>query len=71
MQVKFILKVRAADGAILQLMTTIEGRTQDFGDYYYIYLCIVKKQRSEGEQCKSKRKKGSQNNVNDGLCQIQ
>jgi len=44
--------------------------TQDFGDYYYIYLCMIKEQRSDQEESKQKREKGSQNNVNDGLCQI-
>ena len=44
--------------------------TRDFGDYYYIYLCNIKEQRSVQEESKQQRQKGSQNNVNDGLCQI-
>jgi hypothetical protein len=52
MQQTFILKTRAADGAILQLMTSIDRKTQDFGDYYYIYLCIIKEQRSDQEESK-------------------
>jgi hypothetical protein len=50
-------------------MTSIDRKTRDFGDYYYIYLCIIKEQRSDQEESKCKRQKGSQNNVNDGLYQ--
>jgi len=51
-------------------MTSIDQKTQDFGDYYYIYLCIIKEQCSDQQESKWKRQKGSQNNVNDELCQI-
>jgi len=71
MQLKFILKTRAADWVILQLMTSIDRKTRDFEDFYYKYLCIIKEQRSYHEECKWKRKKGCHNNVNDKLCQIQ
>jgi hypothetical protein len=63
------LKIKAADLAILQLMTSIDQKTYDFGDYYYIYLCITQEQRSDQEKCKWKRQKGCQTNVKDGLCQ--
>jgi len=71
MQLTFILKTQAADWAILQLITSIDRKTRDFGDYYYLYLCIIKEQGSYQEECEWKRKKGSQYNVNDRLCQIQ
>jgi len=51
-------------------MTSSDRKTRDFGDYYYIYLSIIKAQRSDQEESKWKCQKGSQNNVNDGLCQI-
>jgi len=51
-------------------MTSIDRKTWDFGDSYYIYLSIIKEQRSDQEESEWKRQKGSQNNVNDGLCQI-
>jgi len=70
MRLIFILKKKAADWAILQLMTSSDRKTQDSGDYYYIYLSIIKAQRSDQEESEWKRQKGSQNNVNDGLCQI-
>jgi len=69
MQLTFELKTRAADWAILQLMTSIDRKARDFGDHYYIYLCIIKERRSDQES-KWKRQKGSQKNVNDGVCQI-
>jgi hypothetical protein len=50
-------------------MTSIDRKTRDLGDYYYIYLCIIKEQRSDQEESKRKRQKGCQNKVNDGLCQ--
>jgi hypothetical protein len=52
MRLTFILKTKAADRAILQLMTSIDRKTRDFGDYYYIYLCIIKEQRSDREESK-------------------
>jgi hypothetical protein len=52
MRLTFILKTKAADRAILQLMTSIDRKTWDFGDYYYIYLCIIKEQRSDCEGSK-------------------
>jgi len=70
MQLTFILKARAADWAILQLMTSVDRKTWDVGDYYYIYICIINEQRSDQEESKWKHQKGSQNNVNDGLGQI-
>jgi len=70
MRLTFILKTKAADWAILQPMTIIDRKTRDFGDYYYIYLCIIKEQRSDQEESKWKHQKDSQNNVYDGLCQI-
>jgi hypothetical protein len=51
-------------------MASIDRKTWDFGDYYYIFLRILKEQHWDQEQCKSKRKKGCQNNFNDGLRQI-
>jgi hypothetical protein len=66
----FILKTRAADWAILQLMTSIDHKAQDFGGYCDIYLCIIKEQCNDQEESKWKHQKGSQNNVNDGVCQI-
>jgi len=50
-------------------MTSIDRKAWVFRDYYYIYLCIIKEQRSDQEESKWKRQKGSQNKVNDGLCQ--
>jgi hypothetical protein len=70
MRLTCILKTKAADWVILQLMTSIDWKTRDFVDYYYIYLCIIKEQRSDQEESKWKCQKGSQNNVNDGLYQI-
>jgi hypothetical protein len=70
MWLTFILKTKAADWAIVQLMMSIDQKTRDFGDYYYIYLCIIKEQRSDQEESKWKRQKGGQNHVNDGLYQI-
>jgi len=51
-------------------MMSSDRKTRDFADYYYIYLSIVKAQRSDQEESEWKHQKGSQNNVNDGLCQI-
>jgi len=34
MQLTMILKTRAADWAILHLMTSIQWKIRDFGDYY-------------------------------------
>jgi hypothetical protein len=69
MWLTFIWKTKAADLPILQLMTSIDRKSRDFGDYYYIYLCIIKEQCSNQEESKWKRQKDSQNNVNDALCQ--
>jgi len=71
MRLTFILKTKAADWAILQLMTSIDWKTRDFGNYYYIYPCIIKEQRSDQEESKWKHQKGSQHNENDGLYQIE
>jgi len=70
MRLTSILKTRAADWVIRQLMTSMDRKTQDFGYYYYTYLCLIKEQYSDQEESKWKRQKGSQNIVNDGLCQI-
>jgi hypothetical protein len=70
MRLTFILNTKAADWAILQLMMSIDWKTWDFGDNYYVYLCIIKEQRSDQEESKWKCLKGSQNNVNDELYQI-
>jgi len=51
-------------------MMSIDRKTRDFGEYYYLYLCIIKEQSSDQEDSKSKCQKDSQNDVNDGLCQI-
>jgi hypothetical protein len=51
-------------------MTSIDQKTWDFGDYYYIYLCIIIEQHSDQEESEWKCQKGSQNNVNDGQYQI-
>jgi len=66
----FILNTGAAYWVILQLITSIGRKTRGFGDFYYIYLCIIKEQRSDQEESKTKCQKGCQNNVNDGWCQI-
>jgi len=49
---------------------SIDRKTGDFEDYYYIYPCIIKEQRSDQEESKRKRQEGSQNNVHDALYQI-
>jgi hypothetical protein len=67
MGLTWILKTKAADWAIQQLMTSIDRKTLVFGDYNFIYMCIIKEQGSDQEETKWKRQKGSQNNVNDGL----
>jgi len=54
----------------LKLVTSIERKTRDFGDYYYIYLCIIKEQRSDQEESKYNPQKGSKDDVNDRLCKI-
>jgi len=70
MRLTFILKTKAAEWAILQLMTSIDQKTREFGDYYYIYLCIITEQHRDQEESEWKHQKGSQNNVNDGRNQI-
>jgi len=50
MQLTLILKTKAANWVILQLMMSSDQKTRDFGDYYYIYLCIIKAQRSDQEE---------------------
>jgi len=70
LRLTFILKTKAADWAFMQLMTSSDRKTRHFGEYYYIYLCIIKAQPSDQEESKWKRQKGSQNNVNDGLSHI-
>jgi hypothetical protein len=52
MQLTSILKTEAANRAILQLMTSIDRKTQDFGDFYYIYLCFIKEQSGDQEESK-------------------
>ena len=42
MRLTFILKTQAADWAILQLMTSSDRKTVDFGDNYYIYHVLLK-----------------------------
>ena len=69
MQITSISKTGVADCTILQLMIRIDRKTPNFGDYYYIHLCIIKEQSSDQEDSKWKGQKGCQNNVNDGLCQ--
>jgi len=49
-------------------MTRIDRKTQYFWEYYSIYPCIIKEQRSNQEESTQKQQKGSQNKVNDGLC---
>jgi hypothetical protein len=51
-------------------MTRIDQNARDVEDYFNIYLCIMKDQRNDQEESKWKPPKGSQNNVNDGVCQI-
>jgi hypothetical protein len=70
MQLTFILKTKAADWAILQLMTSIDRKTRDFADFSYIYLCIIKEQHIDQEESKWKHQNGSYHNVHDGLRQI-
>jgi hypothetical protein len=65
-----ILKTGTAYWAIWQVMISIDPKTQDFGEYYYIALCIIKKQHSEQQDCKCKHEKGCQKSVNDGQYQI-
>jgi len=50
MQLTSILETRAAIWAILHLMTSIDQKTRDFGDYYYIYGCIIEEQHSDQEK---------------------
>jgi len=49
-----ILKTRAAYAVNLQVMTSIDWKTPDFGDYYYISMCIVKEPYSDHEESKWK-----------------
>jgi len=51
-------------------MTSIDREKRDFRDYYHIYLFIIREPLSDQEESKWKRQKNSQNNVNNGLCQI-
>ena len=66
----FILKTGTANWAIWQVMINIDPKTQDFGEYYDISLCIIKKQRSEQQDCKCKHEKGCQKSANNGPYQI-
>jgi hypothetical protein len=50
MQLTFILKTRAADCTIPQLMTSIDRKSRDFEDHDWICLCIVKEQCSDEEE---------------------
>ena len=52
MRLTFFVKTKAADYTILQLMTSIDRKAWVFRDYYYIYLCIIKEQRSDQEESK-------------------
>jgi len=50
-----ILKTGAAYWVNLQVMTSIDRKAWDFGDYYYIFICIIKKQCTDPEESKWKR----------------
>jgi hypothetical protein len=71
MQITFILKTKAVDWAILKQVTSIGQKARDSGKYFYICVCIIKEQCSYQEERKWKCQKGSQNNVNVELCQIE
>jgi len=47
MQLTFILKARAGYWVNLQVMTSIDRKTRQFGDYYYIVIRIIKEHHSE------------------------
>ena len=51
-------------------MMSIDRKAWDFGDHYYIFICIIKEQHSDQDECTWKHVKRYQNNVNDELCQI-
>jgi len=52
MQLTSILKTRAAYSANLQVMTSIDQKALDFGDYYHLFISIIKEQCSVQEECK-------------------
>jgi len=67
MQLTSIRKTSAADWANLQVMTSIDWKARDIGDYYYlqlvdtvkyiikdIFICIIKEQCSDQEESKWK-----------------
>jgi len=47
MQLTLILKTRAAYWTNLQVITSINQKARDFGDDYYLFICIIKEQRSD------------------------
>jgi len=51
MQLTSILNTGAAYGVNLQVRMSIDRKTRDVGDYYFIFLCIIKEQRSDEEEC--------------------
>jgi len=68
MQLTSTLKIRAANGANLQVMTNIDRKPPDFGDCYHlqfentgkyilehIFTCIIKEQSSDQGESKWKR----------------
>jgi len=55
MQITSILKTTAANSANLQVTMSIDRNAQDFGVYYYIFICIIKEQSSDQEESKWKR----------------
>ena len=84
MQLRFILKTRAADWAKLAVMTSSDRMAQHVGYYYSpeflstvkyilkdIFICINKEQCSDQEEHEWKREKGCPIILNDGLHQIQ
>jgi len=70
MQLTSILKIGAAYWANLQAMTSIDRKAPHFGDWYYMWLCIIKEQCSDQEENKWKYYKDCQCNVNDRLWEI-
>jgi len=54
MQLTSIMKSMTAYWANLQVMTGIDRKARDFGDYYYICICIIEEQCSDQEESKWK-----------------
>jgi hypothetical protein len=55
LQLKSSLKTTAGYWANLQVMTSIDRKAWDFGNYYYIFMCIIIDQSRDQEESKWKR----------------